>query len=320
MIVLFLFLSTLNAIDLEQRIQDFVLETQKIEIPNSPYAFNPSIVFWRGSYILCFRELIQAERDDSSGPSRIGLVFLNEHFSLEGDPYFLDFLGADARLVNVDEHLYVVCEGGFRMIVGELDFDGEDFILKTSESLTYFPEEDPLRREKNWVPFNYQGKLLLSYSLEPHEILEPFLDGSEECLMIESTSSGIIWPWGELRGGTPALRCGNEYLAFFHSSINMASDHSEGKVIPHYFMGAYTFQKDPPFRITRISKEPIIGRNFYHGLNYPPYWHPVQVIFPCGFVFDDDYIWVAYGRQDHEIWMAKLSKSGLFKNLFPLSP
>lgn len=333
-----------EAIDLEDRAQSFVLEVKKIEIPEHPYAFNSSIVYWRGSLLLSFRDLPPSEDSfscsiQSSSHSRIGLVFLNDDFSIDGEAQLLElptsffFQGEvqcraeDARLINIDERLFIVYsdnphenvnEGGFRMYIGELNYDGQSFYLLSLESLAHFPGESPYRREKNWVPFDYHGNLLLAYSIQPHRILRPYLDGSGVCEMWASSSSDTSWNWGELRGGTPALRVGHEYLAFFHSSIETATDHSNGEIVLHYFIGAYTFQKDPPFTLTRISPEPIIGRNFYHGKIYQYYWKPVRVVFPCGFVFNDKYIWMAYGRQDHEIWIAKIDRVELLSSLTPV--
>ena len=97
----------------------------------------------------------------------------------------------------------------------------------------------------------------------------------------------------------------------------MATVHSQNKEVLHYLMGAYTFAAQPPFNITQISPEPIIGKKFYSGAEYKPYWHPVRAIFPCGFVFDKQYIWVVYGRQDHEMWVVKLDKLKLYASLIP---
>ncbi len=331
---------TAELVDLEKRAQEFVLETKQIVIPGHPCAFNPSIVIWRGQILLSFREIPLPDSAlpapiYSSSISRVGLVFLNHDLTLDGEPYMLDIPGMtvdgesvarseDARLINIDEKLHIVysdnpneevTEGGFRMYVGELDFDGTSFFLRKLEPLTNYPGESPERREKNWVPFDHKGNLLLAYSILPHQILYPLLNGSGECTEVSQTRSDISWKWGELRGGTPALRNGNEYLAFFHSSIDIATVHSKGEVMPHYFIGAYTFEKNSPFAITRISSEPIIGKNFYHGPTYTYYWKPVRVVFPCGYIFDQEHIWLVYGRQDHEIWIAKLDKAGLYSSL-----
>jgi len=88
--------------------------------------------------------------------------------------------------------------------------------------------------------------------------------------------------------------------------------------MPHYFMGAYTFSNSPPFNITQISPEPIWAKNFYSGLNYERYWGSVRVVFPCGFFTDEKFIWITYGRQDHELWIVKLDKQGLLKSLIPI--
>ena len=82
----------------------------------------------------------------------------------------------------------------------------------------------------------------------------------------------------------------------------------------HYFMGAYTFSAKPPFQITRISTEPIIGKNFYNGPAYTT-WKPLRVVFPTGCLMDEDFIWVTYGRQDFEIWVAKFDKQALLESL-----
>jgi len=140
------------------------------------------------------------------------------------------------------------------------------------------------------------------------------------CETIACTFGQFNWNWGELRGGTPGLldEEKDEYLAFFHSSKEMATIHSQGKKILHYFMGAYTFASRPPFAITKMSPEPITGKGFYEGIVYEPYWKPLRVVFPCGYIVNDQFIWVSYGRQDHEIWMVKLNKKGLYDSLIPV--
>lgn len=316
-------------IDLEQNPSDFVLDAFQIEIPNYPHAFNPSIVRWKNTLLLSFRVILNEKLPYDSN---LGLVWLDETFQPIHEPQLLDTQiktphipsrAEDGRLITIGNRLYLIysncteekiSRGAFRVYVGEISYDGETFRLEESEPLLYFERESPIRREKNWVPFDYEGNLFLAYSLSPHLIFHPLL-GKNSCETISCSTNEINWPWGILRGGTPALLDGEEYLAFFHSSIKMSSIHSGGKEVFHYFMGAYRFTKHPPFEITQVSLEPILGKNFYTGASYKPYWHPVQAIFPCGFIHDDDSIWIAYGRQDHECWIVKLDKKGLMRSL-----
>lgn len=320
-------------IDLEDGAQDFVLENKKIDIPGYSVPFNPSIIRWRGKLLLSFR-IIPDIANTYNG--EIGLVFLNEDFEAISDPQLICLRdeyaiapcrAEDARLITIDDRLFMVYDdnaevklskGGFRLYLTELYYDGEHFIADNMECLTQYEGESREIREKAWVPFNYQDKLLLAYSILPHKIFYPRWDGSGICDTVALSQGANKWDWGILRGGTPGFLENNEYLAFFHSSKNIATVHSNGDSILHYFMGAYTFSKDPPFAITAMSPEPIVGKNFYHGISYKGYWKPVCCIFPCGYVSDENFIWIAYGRDDHECWIAKIDKPKLLQSLVPV--
>lgn len=322
-------------IDWDEYAQDFVLATKQIHIPEYPQAFNPSIIKWNGAYLMSFR--IIPYPIISSFNSRIGYVRLDSDFQPIGKAQLLETRAPyslvpsrseDARLVVIGDQLYMVYSdnsevaifrGGFRVYIAELHDDGEMITTKNIECLSQFEGESRNCREKNWVPFDYNGNMLLAYSLTPHRILRPLMGGTGICETFCSSESEIRWNWGELRGGTAAERVGDEYLSFFHSSIDMESVQSLGKKISHYFMGGYTFGRAPPFAISRMSPEPIIGKGFYGKPFYKPYWKPVRVIFPCGFVLDDDFIWVVYGRHDHESWVVKLDKHKFLDSLAPIN-
>lgn len=323
---LLLFSCSLFALDLEQNIPSFVLETKKIEIPGYPDAFNASIVPWQDAYLMSFRIIPDRK---SSFTTYTGLIWLNDDFEPIAEPQILDFRrglntpsrAADARLIKVGERLYIVYEdntdlkitrGGFRVYVGEIHQEGDRFTVENIHCLSKFPGANPDKREKSWVPFDYQGTLLLAYTLEPHRIFRPHF---EECFAYSITDTALNWEYGIVRGGTPALEVDGQYLSFFHSVQEMETVHSRNQKSLHYFMGAYTFNLQPPFKIERISCEPIIAKGFYRHSGFAPFWHPVRAIFPCGYVVQGDYLWVAYGREDHEIWVIKLDKKGLLASL-----
>ena len=60
----------------------------------------------------------------------------------------------------------------------------------------------------------------------------------------------LEWDYGELRGGTAALRVRPDlFLAFFHSKWRLP-----GSRLISYFFGAYTFDARPPFRLKAVSR------------------------------------------------------------------
>lgn len=322
----------LSAVDLSNFQQDFVLETKKITVPGYPYAFNPTIIRWKGGFLLGFRDI-----PDPKNPfhSVLGLVLMDEHFKAIGKPQILNTRTSsssvpsraeDARLILIKDRLYMIysdnCDfkitkGGFRIYIAEVKLIEGKFVLENIECLSQFPGESFQKREKNWVPFVYKEHLLLAYSLQPHLIFKPIF-GKGRCETFAFSCCDFEWNWGELRGGTPGLINDSCYLAFFHTCQPLETIQSQEKNILHYFMGAYTFALQPPFEILSMSHEPIFGSGFYEGTNYKPYWHPINAIFPCGFVFDESYIWIAYGRQDHESWIIKLDKKKLLQSLVPV--
>lgn len=144
--------------------------------------------------------------------------------------------------------------------------------------------------EKNWVPFEYgsgkKSELHFVYSVSPHKILE--LQNPKKNLINHLVFEGnpglqrLAWneKWGTLRGGTPARLIKGEYLSFFHSSF-------VDQETVWYVMGAYTFEKHPPFRVTSISKHPILFKGIYESPHINTANPKVRCIFPAGFVIEE---------------------------------
>lgn len=304
-----------------------ILSTEQLFIPGYPDAFNPSIIAWNGKFLLSFRNI--ANPKDSYNSSEIGLIWLNASFQVISTPQIILGPGRaeDARLINVDDHIYMVysdnedpklSKGGFRVCVAEIKEENAHFSLLWRDRCVKFERENPLVREKNWTPFVYQHTLLLSYSLNPHLVFKPLLRTGECQIIAEEEAPLSWWKWGDLRGGTQAFLIGDRYLTFFHSSVKMSSEASGNKEMLHYFMGAATFEEEPPFKMTHISALPIVDETFFTGPVYKPYWGSWRGIFPGGFLFNDDFIWIVYGKQNHELWVVKLDKEKLLTSLLPL--
>lgn len=166
------------------------------------------------------------------------------------------------------------------------------------------------------------SSLLFIYSINPHRILKLSsvnYTGDEvevitNTVFLTKLNPEYEWKFGEMRGGSPALRINNDsYLTFFHSSGRF-----NWKYIVTYYMGAYLFESKPPFRITHISSEPIIAKPFINESLGWSYKYVDYVIFPMGFTLDDNYVYVSVGKNDQEGWMIQLNRTELMESLKPV--
>ncbi len=262
-----------------------------------------------------------------------GFVWLNENFEPVGKASLLKInndlplkisKAQGARLVKFNNLYFIVYNNildtqdleSRRMIVAHLNYVKNQFFIKDPKYILSFNGDPTHWREKNWSPFQYKGRLYFSYSINPHRVFKlPRL--RNDCKTVALTEKEIDWKWGELRGGAPAIRDGNHFFGFFHSWKDLKSVQSNGEKIAHFFMGAYLFEAEPPFEMTYISKEPIIGKSFYHSPDYET-WKPLKGVYPGGMIFNKHSVSVFYGKQDHECWVVKMDKKGLLNSLVAL--
>lgn len=146
--------------------------------------------------------------------------------------------------------------------------------------------------EKNWSWFSHKGDLHFTYKVNPHVVVAT--SGTSIKCQYESKFDSP-WRHGELRGGTnPVLINDREYLAFFHSSLPWKTIPKYGER-RRYFMGAYTFEAKPPFKVTRITPQPLLT-----GCeNDPTIPGSPAVVFPCGLVMEPSgSLYCTYGVND----------------------
>ena len=160
------------------------------------------------------------------------------------------------------------------------------------------------------------AQLLFIYSVIPHRIVQLLpTDKADEMkgstVSVTRLVEDRFWPYGELRGGTNAVRIGDKYLTFFHSS----NKHIIQVRIMTYFMGAYLFDAKPPFAITHVTPEPIIHPALINDTLEWAYKGVDFVIFPMGLIVNDTHITVSIGRNDRESWMMTLHRGPFLESL-----
>ena len=155
--------------------------------------------------------------------------------------------------------------------------------------------------EKNWIWFEHDGKWTCQYSINPGEF---FAVDSKGNITGTWKSPEITVPWTHglpLRGGTPLTRVGDELIGFFHTATVWR------KPQRRYYMGAYALEGKPPFRLTRMTTEPLLigSEHDFRALSGP------LVIFPNGALLQGDDWLVTFGVNDEACGWIKIPHKDL---------
>lgn len=315
--------------DLHPNAENIVTSIQQLAFKEFPEAYNPSIIKNGQGFLMIFR--YHPDREHRPFVSEIGIVQLDEALKPISSPYLLSTRpdgsktpsqSEDARLFTYQERLFVIYNDnidtpffyGLRrdMFIAELIQHNDRYELAPPLKLHFEEGYRSQLMQKNWTPFEYEGKLFFCYSFNPQIILYCNLS-TGECHKFFHTSFHSNWAHGTLRGSSQAELIDGEYFSFFHSGIYEHSEASSHYYLWHYFMGAYTFSASPPFKITSMIPSPIIVDRLYTRSNTAK-----RVILPGGFACAGDKIYLAYGKDDCEIWIMTLDKQALKKAMKPI--
>lgn len=309
-----------------------VKSTKRIYIEGFYGAHNPSIVKFNDGYLMSFRW--SPNRLNESWISYICLVLLNSSFEPISTVDILNTRcnndltpsqSEDGRIFYYNDKLYVVYNDNMELIfpsywerrdmyIAEIVWDENNkFTLLEPMLLRHETKYREKPWQKNWNPFVWNDQLCLSYNLHPHEVILANLDNGICKPFFEAKVKDLDWKYGALRGATPAEMVDGEYLAFFHSGIYERTACSEYQEMWHYYIGAYTYSSLPPFALTKMSKEPIEATEFYTSSSYSK-----RVVYPGGFIIDGPNLYLAYGKDDYEIWIATLDLAELKNSLMEI--
>ncbi len=324
------FEAKLNEVDglLKQSLQNScIIKRTEIEIPDYPNAYNPSLIPYKDGYLLSFRYIARCPEKFRNtlrtDVSFIGVASLDKDFKVAKKTVQLlnvisyssgfSLTAEDARLLNAGNRIFIFfndlpllqTSGSFAMYFGELIEDRGMFVLKgPAKPLNYIRAN---RVEKNWSPFLCGDRLYVIYADHPRVILE--VDPNTGfCHEVSRTTLNWNWNWGEIRGGTPAYLVDDTFLTFFHS-IFPAKTSKKGV----YVMGAYTFDKEAPFTVRKMTCLPLGDLTDYTEENSS------KVVFPGGMVIQDNFIHVAWGKSDKHVFITTFDKDRLLSSMEPCS-
>ena len=318
-----------------------VLESKLLKIKDAPCAFNASITKNQDDFIIVFREDIKPLNSPRT-EIRTGYAHFDNNFLQTSDTIFYKIpqpAAHDARIFYHNNAFYLLYTylllgetplthwdpytTPMRQALAVIDKDGH--IINATE-LNYGRE----LREKNWTPFEYKDSngishVYLMYAFNPIEVIcidEPGAIKPVVPPTIKSEALVNLWEdrWGPIRGGTQALLVDKQYLTFFHSWFRLSNN------LKCYVFGALTFENRYPFRVTKISKYPIITRDFYKTVDCVCQAHKLvkkNVMFPCGVVqgkeHGRDVFYVTSGENDHAIKLITIDKEHLLQSMITVT-
>ena len=264
-----------------------VKESFLLHVNDAFAPYNPSAIFDGKNYEIVFRQDIINIDKNFKGPYKtyIKKVLFDKNFNQISPTETLikdSSTAEDPRLIN---------NSGEKILVFNDLRDKEksksriiNYCNISSDNATAIPLELGFNLfEKNWSPFFKNEKLHFVYQVIPHKVLA--IDSENKSQVISCPQEFdfrdfSFWKWGEPRGGTPALEFNGDYISFFHSYFK----HNNRYI---YVMGAYTFEKDAPFRIKKITPFPIIFKDIYSAKFQNTSDSTKSVIYPSGIVYDD---------------------------------
>lgn len=313
---------------------DAICKTYEITIPGYENAYNPSIVPYKDGYLLSFRYVARFPEWSKDirfveSASIIGLALLDKQFQvkkksvqlLEVQSFSDDFsiYAEDGRLFVFQDRIFLVFndfpepspEYKRQLYLAEITHENGRWISK-KRALRLFVE-NMSRIEKNWVPFSLNQSLYFIYGENSHTILSCDLS-TGCCRKIDEGTLNWDWPYGLIRGGTPAIKIGDQFLSFFHSSILLPVIHGARM----YYMGAYTFDASFPFTVRSYTPLPIGLKEYYKKTSSKKHASK-RVVFPGGIVREGNMIHVAWGKDDKLVMVTTLDLEKLLKSMKKIS-
>jgi predicted GH43/DUF377 family glycosyl hydrolase len=235
--------------------------------------------------------------------------------------------GQDPRVLVLDDNRLVVAytsrmqEGwSIRMGIAMLQYNESSHKVEITRNYPIIhPDYDSAYHHKNWSPFMYNNETYLIQRLNPLHVVRVAMPNDTDARQtVQAVTVSIApevhmnWIYGELRGGTNAIFIGSRYLAFYHTSLTF-----KGNGYKTYLLGAYTFTAHPPFRLLEINRTPLL----FDERMYTGEWDPIKnrridyCLFPMSFFLANETIYMTFGRNDQNAYIATMKLSDVLRSL-----
>lgn len=253
---------------------------------NDYNALNGTTVHYKDNRYICIYQY-----PPYCGMATCFLDFIDgKYYYVNNSTYNLGNTGfVDSRIVKYNNE-YFVSNTNFTqeiqtMHLMRLFTDGEKSIIDFN-NIMGFPtiynfSNYSFRNEKNWCPFEYDGKFYYIYSLNPHRFIEVDIYSTGSATLKYETDWYTNSWWNNQQWEEPKYRLNTSpiklsdgtYLSTFHtmnfSNIDSSCNEKVPQNIRSYWTGFYQFEGKPPFRVKRISSFPAISANLQFSNDWP---------------------------------------------------
>jgi len=278
----------------------------RIEMPEKG-SFNAGIIRYNENKIICVYR-----------PDEYGFIacYMDNKYSVISDSFYKLKIKncADPRLVWNDKNQLVLIYSS----IDGLEFSRECIrgcVIMDDRSSGEFVDNEPFRvspvdlsgRQKNWMPFNYEDKIYLIASVEPHEIYQ--LTDSDNCVKVYQTSWHSPWMLkAHHRGNTNAIKINEEfYLATFHTTM-----WHKGKC--YYDNGCYLFSAKPPFNVLKCSNRTYLPAEAACEKHFRKE-NEIVCNFPVGMMFENNKVIISYGDNDSVVKIVEYKLEDLINTM-----
>lgn len=287
------------------------------------YFFNPAITCFRSQILMIYRVVTP------DGRRRLALCRLTPDFQVVPGSVapFSDSIEsggdwhADARFCIFGDRLFIHYNDGYRksnhIYLVEVDADRLEACSPARELLLKGPRQ-PV--EKNWMLFAHEDELWAIYSICPHVVLSVTLGNDDPVLCQRAYHHDWdVTPYavsfGELRGGAPPMRLGDQYVSFFHSCflahplrrLLFRLLRKAPTNVLHYVGGVYGFAAKPPFTPLWLHPSPLLRPTPLPRRRKQLDPRVEHSAYPCGAIIQDQRWIISFGARNEYCCLAQIA-------------
>lgn len=272
-----------------------------------PGGYNPCIFRHRGQLLLAYRF-----HPTPALSTKLSLAELDEQFNVISDQV-LDLndenSNEDSRLFERNGNLYMLYVSSTwptfpAAQVKCVMLEKPDHWRASGAFEYWLPDRQTI--EKNHLAIQKDDVLHIAYH---HNLMIDGVLTQRICTPADERkmeSPALHWPFGTIRGGTNPIPYKGGLLTFFHSSMFNEEPPDNFR----YYMGAAVLEAEMPFKMTAVSRRPIIRACETGGDKSRNHWK-TKVVFPMGCIEHNDGWLVSAGLNDSACVLIQVSEKDL---------